>query len=189
MIAISNARELKEDPKFNFKARTGALLRYWDSLSLQKSKLSPAEVLADTPVPPLKKELPPEKASDWKLTLTEDQAREAQEDYDDYLYRKRYALKYFKLNPPRPMGWAPKDGDAWKTVNRAKLENGDLYDNPNFKPIWGSWDLKSMDAHFWTDPDATLEEQEEHEQRQKASFERIMRQSKRREEREAQRKL
>jgi hypothetical protein len=162
IIALANTREMGEDSNFNFKARGAALLQYWDDFSLQRSKLSPAEALADTAVPPFKKELPTEKASDWKLTLTEDQARQAQDDYDDFVYKKLYALKYLRLNPPRPMGWAPKNGNAWKTVSRAKLENEDLYDNPNFKTVYSSWDFKFMDALFWTDPEATTEDLEEH---------------------------
>src|SRR5215470_2400673 len=71
IIDIVNTREMGDDSKFNFKARAAALLRYWDDLSLQRSKLSPAEALADTPISPFKKELPAEKASDWKLILTE----------------------------------------------------------------------------------------------------------------------
>ena len=188
MIALVNSREMGEDSKFDFKARAAALLRYWDDLSLQRSKLSPAEVLADTPISPFKKELPAEKASDWKLILTEDHAREAQEDYDAFKHKKLHTLKYFKANPPRPMGWAPKDGNAWKTVSRAKLENGDLYDNPNFKPIYSGWALKSIDALFWTDPEATAEELKENEERQRADYERTMRRSERIKARGAQRK-
>jgi hypothetical protein len=157
------------------------------ALSLQKDKLSPAEALADTPIPPLKKELPTEKAPDWKLSLTEDQAREAQEDYDIFRDEKTYALKYFKANPPQPMAWAPTD--AWETVNRAKLESGDLFDNPNFKPKYSDWHVQSMDALFWTDPDATAEELAENNEERNAGFERMKRTNERREAREAQRKL
>jgi hypothetical protein len=189
MISLANTRENEEASKFSFKARGSALLRYWDDLSLQKSKLSPAEALADTPIPPLKEELPAEKASDWKLSLTEDQAREAQEDYDAFKDEKMYTLKYLKANPPRPMAWAPKDGDAWKTVNRAKLESGDLYDNPNFKPIYPDWHTQPMDALFWTDPDATAEELAEMKDGRNAVFEQMRRTTERREAREARRKL
>ena len=188
MIALGNRRSMGEVSRFNFEARAAALLQYWDDLDRQRSKLSPAEVLADTPISPLKKELPAEKASDWKLILTEDQAREAQEDYDAFKHQKLHTLKYFKANPPRPMAWAPKDGNAWKTVSRAKLENGDLYDNPNFKPIYMGWALKSIDALFWTDPEATAEERKEHEERQRADYERTMRMSERMKARRAQRK-
>jgi hypothetical protein len=188
MISLANSREKEEAPRFNFKARGSALLRYWDRLSLERYKLSPAEALADTPIPPLK-ELPAEKAPDWKLRLTESQAREAQEDYDTFRDEKTYALKYFKANPPQPMGWAPKDGDAWKTANRAKLESGDLFDNPNFKPMYSDWHLQAMDALFWTDPDATAKELAENNEGRNASFERMRRANERREAREARRKL
>ena len=195
IIGLAN-REIGDDSKFNFKVRAAALLQYWDKLYLQRSKLSPAEALADTHIPPLKKELPAGKTLHWKLTLTDQQAHEAQEDYDHFKHRKLHALKYFKANPPQPIGWAPKNDNAWKTVNRAKLENGDLYDNPNFKPMYSSWDLLSTSALFWTDPEATAEELKEDEERQKISTElslrkagKILERHKRREEQRAQRML
>jgi hypothetical protein len=188
MMFLANAPENKETSRFDFKARVSALLQYWDNLSLQRSKLSPAEALADTPIPPLKKEPPPEKTSDWKLRLTEDQARAAQEDYELFKDEKLYMLKYYKANPPQPMGWSPKDGDAWKTADRAQLETGDLYDNPNFQPMYPGWHLQSMDALLWIDSDATAEELAVIKKGKDAGFERMRRTNKRRQAREALRK-
>jgi hypothetical protein len=187
MIAIGNNREIGNDSKYDFIQRALKLLSYWDDLEMKRSKLSPVATLADTQILPFKESLPDGKASSWKLVLNEEQMHEAQIDYDVLVKKKRHAMKYFKINPPRPMAWSPKNGDAWQTVDRARLGKGDLYDNPNFKPMYRSWDSASLKASWWEDPEATAEELKEQMESIELSLERSTQKLDRHKEREAKR--
>jgi hypothetical protein len=153
---------LKDDTKYDFKSRVVALQKHWRSIELLNSKGTIEEILLDRAVIPIKTELP-DKPAGWKLDLGEIRAAEAQRQLELLKIEKNRCIKYWTtVKPPKPLGWAPVDGEAWKKVSRADLENGDLYFSPHFKPIWESYDLANLDAAFWTDPDNTPEEEAEY---------------------------
>jgi hypothetical protein len=154
---------LKDDTKYNFKSRATALEKHWSNIESLKSESTPQEMLADRPVAPLKTELPDDKPAGWKLDLGETRAAEAQRELELNNIWKNRCIKYWTtVEPPRTIGWAPLDGDAWNKVPRADLEKGDLFFTPYFRPIWESFDMASMDAAFWTDPSNTPEEEDEY---------------------------
>ncbi|KUJ22639.1 uncharacterized protein LY89DRAFT_728759 [Mollisia scopiformis] len=155
---------LKDDTTYEFKSRATALAKHWNGIELLISKITPEEILADRPVAPLKTELPDDKPAGWQLDLGEARTAEAARQLELLNIEKNRCIKYWTtVKPPKPMGWAPADGDAWKKVPRADLENGDLFFTPYFKPIWESYNMAHMDASFWTDPDNTAEEEEEYQ--------------------------
>jgi len=166
---------LTDDTKYNFKSRATALAKHWSSIELLLSKSTPEEMLADRPVPPFKTELPDDKPAGWKLDLGETRTAEAQRQLELSNMEKNRCLKYWTtVKPPRPIGWAPRDGDAWKKVSRADLENGDLFFTPYFQPIWEGYDLATMDIAFWTDPSNTPEEEDEYEKHRSEKHELTM---------------
>ncbi|KAH6714693.1 hypothetical protein BKA61DRAFT_735062 [Leptodontidium sp. MPI-SDFR-AT-0119] len=155
---------LKDDTKYNFKSRAEALLKHWYKLRSSILKYTPEEMLADRPLAPFKTDLPDDKPAEWKLDLGEARTAEAQRQLELLKMEKNRCVKYWTtVKPPRVMGWAPVDGEAWKKVSRTDLENGNLFFSPYFSPIWESYGLAQMDAMFWTDPDQTPEEEAEHE--------------------------
>jgi len=163
VISVVSGILLKDDTRYNFKARAKALGRHWTSIELLISENTAEEILADRPVAPVKTELPDDKPVGWKLDLGEIRAAEAQRQFELVNMEKNRCIKYWTtVEPPMPMGWAPADGEAWKKVPRADLEQGDLFFTPYFKPIWESYSLATMDASFWTDPDNTPEEEAEY---------------------------
>ena len=153
---------LKDDSTYDFKARATALGKHWSSIELLISQSTPEEILADRLVAPLKT-VPEDKPVGWKLDLGEMRAAEAQRQLELLNMEKNRCIKYWTtVKPPRVMGWAPADGEAWKKVPRADIENGQLFFTPYFRPIWMSYGLARMDASFWTDPDNTPEEEDEY---------------------------
>lgn len=158
---------LKDDTKYNFKSRAIALEKHWRTIETLTLKGTPEEKLADRVVPPLKMELPDDKPAGWRLELGETKAAEAKRQLEVLNMQKNRCIKYWTtVKPPKPMGWAPVDGEAWKKVSRADLENGDLFFTPYFTPIWESYGLAHMDASFWTDPDKTPDEEDEYREHQ-----------------------
>lgn len=154
---------LKDDTQYNFESRALALAKHWRSIESSVSKGSPEEVLADHPVAPFKTEIPDDKPAGWKLDLGETRRAEAQRQLELLNIEKNRCIKYWTtVKPPRVMGWAPVDGEAWKKVPRADLENGELFFTPYFKPIRENFSLASLDAAFWTDPDNTDEQEAEY---------------------------
>jgi hypothetical protein len=155
---------LKDDTKYNFKSRAEALLKHWSKIRPSTLKDTPEKMLADRPVAPFKTDLPDDKLAGWKLDLGETRTAEAQRQLELLNIEKNRCIKYWTtVKPPRVVGWAPVDGEAWKKVPRADLENGDLFFTPYFKPIWESYGLARMDASYWTDPDNTPEEEAEYQ--------------------------
>jgi hypothetical protein len=154
--------EIADDSKFQFKSRANALAKHWQDLELERYHLNldPEESFKDQSIPPLLEKLPQDKPVGWTLVLREEQNLAAQNEYDAFICTKRHKLKSWRIKPPVPMAWSPRDGNAYKTTTRAQVENGDLYSNPNFRPIYMSYGLQSIGG-FWEDPDATPEEQEE----------------------------
>jgi hypothetical protein len=154
--------EIADDSKFHFKARATAVAKHWQDFEMQRYQLNldPEESFKDQPIPPPLKELPEDKPAGWTLALSEEQKSAAQKEYDAFICSKRDKLKSWRIKPPTPMAWSPRDGNAYKTTTRAQVENGDLYSNPNFRPIYMSYGLQRIGG-FWEDPDATPEEQEE----------------------------
>ncbi|KAE9376009.1 hypothetical protein N431DRAFT_556289 [Stipitochalara longipes BDJ] len=166
---------LKDDTKYDFKSRATALGKHWSSIELSFSKNTPEEILADRPIAPVKMELPVDKPAGWKLDLGEIRAAEAQRQLELLNIHKNRCIKYWTtVKPPKPIGWVPADGNAWKKVPRADLEKGDLFFTPYFKPIWESYDMASMDASFWTDPDNTPEEETEYQKHKSEKHELIV---------------
>lgn len=163
-IGIVTRILLKDDSRYSFKSRAQALLKHWSKIRPEILKESPAETLADRPVAPFKTELPDDKPAGWKLDLGETRRAEAQRQLELMNIRKHRCIKYWTtVKKPRVLGWTPVDGEAWKKVTRADLENGDLYFTPYFKPVWESYGLAQMDALWWTDPDNTPEEEAEYQ--------------------------
>lgn len=163
-ISVISRILLKDDTRYNFKSRATALGKHWSSIELLISKSTPEEMLADRLVAPVKTKLPDDKPAGWKLDLGETRAAEAQRQLELLNMEKNRCIKYWTtVKPPKPIGWAPADGDAWKKVPRADLEKGDLFFTPYFKPIWESYSLANMDASFWTDLSNTPEEEAEYQ--------------------------
>jgi hypothetical protein len=155
---------LKDDTRYDFKSRATALGKHWSSIKLLISKHTPEEILANRLVAPLKTELPDDKPAGWKLDLGEIRVAEAQRQLELLTMQKNRCIKYWTtVKPPKPIGWVPADGNAWKKVPRADLEKGDLFFTPYFTPIWESYSLAAMDTSFWTDPDNTPEEEAEYQ--------------------------
>ncbi len=133
---------LKDDTKYSFKSRAEALLKHWSKIRPSTLKDTPEETLTDRPVAPFKTDLPDDKLAGWKLDLGETRTAEAQRQLELLSIEKNRCIKYWTtVKPPRVIGWAPVDGEAWKKVPRADLENGDLFFTPYFKPIWESYGL------------------------------------------------
>lgn len=154
---------LKDDTKYDFKSRAVALGKHWSNLHLSIFKNNPSEILADRLVVPFKTELPDDKPAGWKLDLGEIRAAEAQRQLELLNIEKNRCIKYWTtVKPPKPIAWVPADGEAWKKVSRADLENGNLFFTPYFSPIWESYSMATLDAAFWTDPDNTPEEEAEY---------------------------
>lgn len=154
---------MKDDATYNFQSRAKTLMKHWSNITLSTAKDTPEEMLADRPIAPSKKDLPDDKPVGWKLDLGEARTAEAQRQLELSNLEKIRCIKYWStVKPPRVMGWIPVDGEAWKKVPRADLENGDLFFTPYFKPIWESYSMARMDVSFWTDPDATDEEEVEY---------------------------
>jgi hypothetical protein len=171
-ISIVSRVLLKDDTRYDFKSRATALGKHWGSIELSISKGTPEEILADRFIAPVKTELPDDKPTGWKLDLGETRAAEAQRQLELLNMQKNRCTKYWTtVKPPKPMGWVPVDGEAWKKVPRADLEKGDLFFTPYFKPIWESYSLAKMDASFWTDPDNTPEEEAEYQKHKSESHE------------------
>jgi hypothetical protein len=102
-------------------------------------------VLADRRIAPVKK-LPDDKPEGWKLELGELRANEVQRLLDLINLEKNRCIRYWTIvKPPRPMGWAPADKNAWKKGPRADLENGNLLYMTYFTPIWESYRTAKMD--------------------------------------------
>jgi hypothetical protein len=186
MDVIARMCEVHDDTQFNFRSRTQALANYWQDLELNRVELDldAEEYLADQSIPPLKTAVPHDKPSGWKLILDEEQASAAEAEYTSLKYQKIYALKYWQTKPPNPLGWAPRNGNSFNTATRSQLENGDLFNNTNFRPLYGSWALQIMDATFWTDPDATPESLKEQKANRDAFYASSMRKYAMRKERE-----
>ena len=154
---------LKDDSNYEFKSRVTALEKHWQSNEWLWKDHTAEEMLADRPIAPFKTELPDDKPAGWKLDLGETVAAEAQRQLELLNMQKNRCLKYWTtVKIPKPMGWVPADGEAWKKVSRADLQNGDMFFSPYFKPIWEEFGMASIDAAFWTDPDNTPEEEAEY---------------------------
>lgn len=166
---------LTDDTKYDFKSRATVLGKHWSSIESSVSKNTPEEILADRHIAPVKTELPDDKPAGWKLDLGETRAAEAQRQLELLNIEKNRCIKYWTtVKPPKPIGWVPVDGEAWKKVPRADLEKGDLFFSPYFTPIWESSSLATMDASFWTDPDNTPEEEAEYQKNKSEKHELTM---------------
>jgi len=156
---------LRDDSSYDFKARITALEKHWRSNQLLWKNHTPEEMLADRPIAPLKTELPDDKPAGWKLDLGETRAAEAQRQLELLNIQKHRCLKYWTtFKKPKPQWWSPADGEAWKKVSRADVENGDLFFTPYFQPSWESYALACMDVLNWTDPDNTPKEEAEYQE-------------------------
>jgi hypothetical protein len=174
-ISVISRILLNDDTMYNFKSRATTLQKHWSSIELLISKKAPEEILADLRVEPVKMELPDDKPAGWKLDLGKTRAIEAQRQLELLNIEKSRCIKYWTtVKPPKPIGWVPADGDAWKKVPRTDLEKGDLFFTPYFKPIWESYSLATLDASFWADPDNTPEEEAEYQKHKSEKHELTM---------------
>lgn len=151
---------MKDDLIHSFKSRAAALAKYWGDHELAIVKSSPKEILTDRPIPPFITSLPSDKPAAWTLHLSHTQKAEANRQLFLLNTHKNRCIKYWStVKPPRAIGWAPVDGEAWKKVPRKDIESGELYHTPYFKPIWEGFEMACFDVAFWKDPNSTEEEE------------------------------
>jgi hypothetical protein len=156
----------KGSPMADFATRAKALQKHWQELDKRfRDSTDPYDVTADAAYPPLMTTMPEGKPPSWKLELDEHRAEEARRLYAAFKARRLNALSYFRIHRPRPMGWAPVNGDAWRETERSKIESGELYHSKSWTPMYMSWNLQSFDVPYdWKDPSADesiLREREE----------------------------
>lgn len=142
-FALRNlAKMVKGTPEIdtlNIGSRATALKQHWENTRRDRSN-GPEDIV----YPPLLSSAP-DKPKDWKLELTEKGREEAERYYNAIKTQRTYAYRYWQTKPPTPMGWAPKTGDSWAKTARAKVEAGDLFHSREWTPLWGGFDLASMD--------------------------------------------
>ena len=165
---ISNISQLAanpHDPQLNLVVRAGALERHWKATSHRfRDSESVRDLTVDNTYPPFLTVLPANKPASWKLKLTDEQADEASKLYTAYKCKKSRALSYFRLHPPQPMAWTPRDSDAWNEINGAGTQTTSLYHRSDWTPIYMSWNLQAVDVPIgWRHPDAGDEEVQEYQ--------------------------
>ncbi|PNS20998.1 valine-tRNA ligase [Sphaceloma murrayae] len=113
------------------------------------------EAYTTTMLPPVNATADPETAH--ALSLDPSQESRAQSLLDRHLRRRNKALKYLRLNPPKPMAWSPQTPDAWDKTRKVDIESGNLHGRKEWKPMYRSWDLE-RGLFTWEDPDQTEEQ-------------------------------
>ena len=164
---ISNISQLAANPDdshLNLVIRAGSLERHWKAISHTfRDSDSVRDRTVDNIYPPFLTVLPDNKPESWKLKLTNEQADEAGKLYAAYKCKKSRALSYFRLNPPQPMAWTPRDSDAWNDISGADGHAVSLYHRSDWTPIYMSWGLQVVDVPLrWRHPDSGEEEVQEY---------------------------
>jgi len=135
---LAKWKDFPDNDALKIASRAAALNRHWkDSSHTSKSG-------QDVVYAPLLSAVP-NKPQGWKLELTDAAGQEAERYYHALKTRRNTAYRYYQAKPPKPMGWAPQDGNAWAETPGDKIKSGDLFHSPAWSPIWMSFDLASID--------------------------------------------
>lgn len=159
--AISNRGSRRKpipDEPFSLHERFKELDRHWQALQLGPGRPERWEKWFDeTYLPPLLKSKPLEGTQDsepFRIQFTPEQQADADAQFAKYLKDRERKVSYFKVHPPRPLGFAPvSSGDnddgrlrrAWGTLFSdgvieagRSISSGLFTQNPTFRPIYGS---------------------------------------------------
>lgn len=132
---------VKDTPEINtlnIGPRATALKQHWANIRAQDESAGPQDVV----YPPLLSPAP--NADGLKVEFTAKGKEEAEKYYHALKTQRQYYYRCFQAKPPMPMGWAPKNGDAWAKTARNKVESGDLFHSPDWIPIWEGFGLASI---------------------------------------------
>ncbi|KAG8158637.1 hypothetical protein KVR01_011759 [Diaporthe batatas] len=131
-------KDTPEIDTLNIGPRATALKQHWANIRAQDESSGPQDVA----YPPLL--WPAPNAMSLKVEFTAKGKEEAKKYYRALKTEREYYYRCFQASPPMPMGWAPKDEDAWAKTARDKVESGDLFHSRHWTPLWEGFGLASI---------------------------------------------
>ncbi|KAJ6440197.1 cobalamin synthesis protein [Purpureocillium lavendulum] len=151
--AIVRKCDSAEANAFDLAGRAKELQRHWRSFHSENRDAN-KDATGDVPYTAMKAAADAGKPADWKLELSEAAASDADNLFKAIRMEREHACSFFRRNTPTPMAWHPKDGEAWKTVDKRMLQTGQLHHSPHFTPIYMGFPLQAIDVSFtWKNPD------------------------------------